>query len=96
MIAKNHATHGQPLRHRKFKGIAFDFAGDWTKNGQPRFFIVSGVTENNCWSSPGLLPTRLGIEHQPSEFPEFRHGWVFLLHGCKTSRPQSMPQSLAV
>ena len=43
MIAKNHATHGQPLRNRKFKGVAFDFAGDWTKNGQPRFFIVSGL-----------------------------------------------------
>lgn len=94
VITEDNPIHRQASRDGKFEGVAFDFAGDGTEDGEAGLFVVAGMAENDAGAASGLLAACLRIENQPADGAQLWN-WSFALHGGRTSRPISAPHSVA-
>ena len=67
LVAQHNTLDGLGIRDLDLERIAFDLAGDRTKDAEPRALIVAPRRQDECGPLPGLFSTRLRIEIDPDD-----------------------------
>jgi hypothetical protein len=71
LIGQYHAINAINLG-LNLKWVILDFGGHRTTNHQPRFAVVAGRADDQCWAMSRLLVSRLGIKLKPDNVTSVR------------------------